>query len=183
VNVYKKWFACSLNAVNTPASYHANEFIPVDPKEDFLSAMWIYDVQMMKDIRRYDERTPQYEMVLTQLWPAMFWDLEAPAGGWPAAGIGGGILFDVPPQNASTYELHYYGVPEPLTTTAQVPLIPDAFSDMLIRWATKIGMVRDREWDAAYSMRKEWEADLLMTIQEGEFRFEFDFAGCWLDLD
>ena len=179
VNVYKKWWACS---TLSGASYHVNEFIPIDPKEDFLSAMWIYDIQMMKDIRRYDERTPQYEYVLTQLWPAMFWDLEAPKGGWPA-GIGGGILFDVPPQHASDYELHYYGVPEALTYVTQVPLIPDAFSDMIIRWATKIGMLRDREWDAAYAMRKEWEADLAMTIQDGEFRFEYDFAGLWLEED
>ncbi len=182
VNVYKKWFACSLNAVNAPASYHANEFIPIDPKEDFLSAMWIYDVQMMKDIRRYDERTPQYEMVLTQLWPAMFWDLEAPSGGWPA-GIGGGILFDLPPQNASTYELHYYGVPEPLTTVTQVPLVPDVFSELIIKWAIKTGMIRDREFDAAYALRKEWEADMQGAIQEGGLRFEYDFPALWVETE
>ena len=183
VNVYKKWFACSLNAVNSPASYHANEFIPVDPREDFLSAMWLYDVQMMKDIRRYDERTPQYEMVLTQLWPQMFWDLEGPAGGWPTAGIGGGILFDVPPQHASTYEMHYYGVPEALTTVGQYPLIPDAFVEPIVKWATKTGMLRDREWDGAYALRKEFEADMQTAIQDGGFRFEYDFPSLWVELD
>jgi hypothetical protein len=180
VNVYKKFFACSLN---TGAGYHTNEFIPVDPREDFLSALWIYDVQMQKDIRRYDERTPLYKMVLTQLWPAMFWDLETPQGSWYAGGIGGGIEFDVPPQNASTYELHYYGVPEALTTVGQYPLIPDVFCEMVIKWATKTGMLRDREWDGAYALRKEFEADMASAIQDGALRFEYDQGQLWIEED
>ena len=55
VNVYKKWWACSL--LSDPLLYHPGEFIPVDPKEDFGSVLWIYDVAMQKDIRRYDERS------------------------------------------------------------------------------------------------------------------------------
>jgi hypothetical protein len=180
VNVYKKWYACSLNS---GGSYHANEFIPVDPKEDFLSALWIYDVQMQKDIRRYDERTPLYKQVLTNLWPAMFWDLETPAGGWYAAGIGGGIEFDVPPVNGATYELHYYGLSEALVSSQQLILIPDQFSEMLIKWATKTGMLRDREWDAAYALRKEFEADMQTAIQDGAMRFEYDFPQLWIEQD
>ncbi len=183
VNVYKKWFACSLNAVNSPASYHTNEFIPVDPKEDFGSALWLYDVRMMKDIRRYDERTPLYKQVLTQLFPAMFWDLETPRGGWPAAGIGGGIEFDVAPSNGYAYELHYYGQAEALTSASQIPVVPDQFTEMVMKWAVKIGMLRDREFDAAYALRKEFEADLQTAAQEGIFRFEYDFAGLYVAED
>jgi hypothetical protein len=180
VNVYKKWFTCSLNS---GASYHTNEFIPVDPKEEFGSALWIYDTQMMKDIRRYDERTPLYKMVLTQLWPAMFWDLETPQGGWGASGIGGGIEFDVPPQNGSTYELHFYSQSEALTTVSQVPLIPEPFSEPIVKWATKIGMLRDREFDAAYALRKEFETDLQTAIQDGALRFEYDQGQLWIEED
>ena len=183
VNVYKKFFACSLNAITNPSLYHPNEFIPVDPKEDFGSALWIYDVQMQKDIRRYDERTPLYKQVLTNLWPAMFWDLETPSGGWYAAGIGGGIEFDVPPVHGATYELHYYGLSEALVTSAQLIRIPDQFSEMLVKWATKTGMLRDREWDAAYALRKEFEADMQTAVQDGAFRFEYDFPSLWIEQD
>jgi len=180
VNVYRKWFACSLL---TGANYHTNEFIPVDPKEDFGSAMWIYDVQMMKDIRRYDEKTPLYKMVLTQLWPAMFWDIETPSGGWGTAGIGGGIEFDVPPQNGSTYELHYYGLSEALVAASQMPLIPDQFTEMIVKWAVKMGMLRDREWDAGYALRKEFESDMQTAIQDGSLRFEFDSPSLYIEQD
>lgn len=180
VNVYKKWFACSLNS---GANYHTNEFIPVDPKEDFNAALWVYDLQMMRDLRRYDERTPLYMQVLTQLWPAMFWDLETPQGMWAAAGIGGGIEFDVPPMNGAVYELHYYGLSEALTTAAQLPLVPDQFSEMIVKWATKTGMLRDREWDGAYALRKEFEADMQTAIQDGAFRFEYDFPQLWIEQD
>jgi hypothetical protein len=183
VNVYKKWFPCSLNAINTPALYHAGEFIPVDPKEDFLSALWVYDIQMQKDIRRYDERTALYKQVLTQLYPAMFWDLETPSGGWGAAGIGGGIEFDVAPVNGLTWELHYYGLSESLTTIAQSPLIPDSFTEPLVKWATKVGMLRDREFDGAYALRKEFESDLQTAIQDGALRFEYDFPALWIESD
>jgi hypothetical protein len=182
VNVYKKWFPCSLNALTTPASYHAGEFIPIDPKEDFLSALWIYDIQQQKDIRRYDERTPLYKQVLTQLYPAMFWDLETPSGGW-AAGIGGGIEFDVAPVYGASYELHYYGLSEALTTAAQVPVIPDSFTEMIVKWAVKTGMLRDREWDGAYALRKEFEADMQGAIQDGGMRFEYDQAQLWIESD
>jgi hypothetical protein len=180
VNVYKKWFACSLNS---GANYHVGEFIPVDPKEDFLSALWVYDVQMQKDLRRYDERTPLYKNVLTQLFPAMYIDLETPSGGWGASGIGAGIEFDVAPVNGATFELHYYGVSEALTTASQVMLIPDVFSEMIIKWATKTGMLRDREWDGAYALRKEFEADMQGAIQDGAFRFEYDFPQIWVESD
>jgi hypothetical protein len=180
VNVYKKWWACSLLS---GAGYHTNEFIAVDPKEDFGSALWIYDVQQQKDIRRYDERTPLYKQVLTQLYPAMFWDLETPAGMWPAAGIGGGVEFDVAPVNSSTYELHYYGLSEALTTAGQLILIPDQFSEMLVKWATKTGMIRDREWDASYAIRKEFETDMQTAIQDGAMRFEYDQSGLWIESD
>ena len=183
VNVYKKWSACSLNAITTPALYHANEFIPVDPKEDFESALWIYDVQMQKDIRRYDERTPLYKQVLTQLYPAMFWDLETPSGMWGAAGIGGGIEFDVAPVGSLTFELHYYGLAEALTTVVQIPLVPEPFSEMIVKWATKTGMLRDREWDAAYALRKEFESDMQTIIMDGQLRFEYDFPSIWLEQD
>jgi len=179
-NVYKKWWACSLL---TGTNYHTNEFIPIDPKEDFLSALWIYDVQMQKDIRRYDERTPLYKQVLTQLYPAMFWDLETPSGGWPASGIGGGIEFDVAPVNGLTFELHYYGLSEALVSSQQMILIPDQFSEMLVKWATKTGMLRDREWDAAYALRKEFETDMQTAIQDGAFRFEYDFPQLWIEQD
>jgi hypothetical protein len=181
VNVYKKWSACSLNAVNSPSLYHPNEFIPVDPKEDFESALWIYDVQMQQDIRRYDERTPLYKQVLTQLYPAMFWDLDTPAGLWGAAGIGGGVEFDVAPVTSLTFEMHYYALAEALTTTAQVPLVPEPFSEMIVKWATKTGMLRDREWDAAYALRKEFEADMQTAIQDGALRFEYDFPSLWVE--
>jgi hypothetical protein len=180
VNVYKKWWACSLNS---GASYHANEFIPVDPKEDFGSALWLYDIQMQKDIRRYDERTPLYKQILAQLWPAMFWDLNGPAGGWGVSGIGGGIEFDVAPVNGLVYELHYYGLSEALVSSAQMILIPDQFSEMLIKWATKTGMLRDREWDGAYALRKEFEADMQTAIQDGALRFEYDFPQLWVESD
>lgn len=180
VNVYKKWWACSLNS---GASYHAGEFIPVDPKEDFLSALWIYDVAMQKDIRRYDERTPLYKQVLTQLFPAMFIDVETPQGGWGASGIGGGIEFDVAPLNGATFELHYYGLSEALTTTGQQIMVPDQFSEMLVKWATKTGMLRDREWDGAYALRKEFEADMQTVIQDGGFRFEYDQAQLYIEQD
>jgi len=180
VNIYKKWWACSLNS---GTGYHTNEFIPVDPKEDFASALWIYDVQMQKDIRRYDERTPLYKQVLTNLYPAMFWDLETPAGGWYASGIGGGIEFDVAPVNSMVFELHYYGLSEALLTTSQLPLVPDQFSEMIVKWATKTGMLRDREWDGAYALRKEFESDMQTAIQDGALRFEYDFPSLWIEED
>ena len=180
VNVYKKWFSCSLLS---GGNYHTNEFIPVDPKEDFGSVLWVYDVQMQKDIRRYDERTPLYKQVLTQLWPAMFWDIETPSGGWGIAGIGGGLEFDVAPVNGLTFELHYYGLSEALTTSAQMMLIPDQFSEMLIKWAVKTGMLRDREWDGAYALRKEFETDMATAIQDGAMRYEYDQAGLWIEAD
>ena len=183
VNVYKKWWACSLNAITTPASYHADEFIPVDPKEDFGSVLWVYDIQMQKDIRRWDEKTPLYKNVLTQLWPAMFVDIETPSGGWGAAGIGGGLEFEVAPVNGLTFELHYYGQSEALVTSQQMPLIPDQFSEMLIKWATKTGMLRDREWDGAYALRKEFESDMQTAIQDGALRFEYDQSGLWIETD
>ena len=138
---------------------------------------------MQKDIRRYDERTPLYQQVLTQLFPAMFWDAETPNAGWGASGIGGGIEFDVPPSNGYSFVLHYYGQSEALTSLAQTPLVPDAFSEMLVKWATKTGMLRDREWDGAYALRKEFEADMQGAIQEGAFRWEFDQAQLWIETD
>ena len=153
VNVYKKWFACSLNSdSNNPTLFHPNEFIPIDPKEDFLAALWIYDIQAMRDIKRYEEKAPLRKNVLTQVYPGMFWDLETPAGGWPAYGalpIGGGIEFDVAPTYGLTFELHYYGLNEALVSSSQMIMIPDQFSEMIVKWATKTGMLRDREWDAA----------------------------------
>ena len=181
VNIYKKFFACSL--LSDPLLYHTDEFIPVDPKEDFGSAMWIYDIQMQKDLRRYDERTPLYKQILTQLWPAMFWDLETPGGMWGVGGIGGGVEFDVAPVNGLTFELHYYGLSEELTTVSQKPLVPDMFSDPIIKWATKIGMLRDREFDGAYALRKEFETDMQTAIQDGALRFEYDFPSLWLSED
>jgi hypothetical protein len=178
VNVYKKWFACSLNS---GANYHTNEFIAVNPKEDFLSALWIYDIQSMRDIKRYEEKAPLRKNVLTQLYPGMFWDLETPAGGWPASGIGGGIEFDVAPTNGLTFELHYYGLNEALLTSSQQIMIPDQFSEMIIKWATKTGMLRDREWDGAYALRKEFETDMATAIQDGAFRFEYDLPYLWID--
>jgi hypothetical protein len=180
VNVYKKFWACSLNS---GASYHTDEFIPVDPKEDFGSVLWVYDIQMQKDIRRWDEKTPLYKNVLTQLWPAMFVDIETPSGGWGAAGIGGGLEFEVAPINGLTFELHYYGVSEALTTIGQYPLIPDVFCEPIIKWATKTGMLRDREFDGAYALRKEFESDMQTAIQDGALRFEYDQAGLWIETD
>jgi hypothetical protein len=178
VNVYKKWFSCSLNS---GANYHPNEFIAVDPKEDFLSALWIYDIQSMRDIKRYEEKAPLRKNVLTQLYPGMFWDLETPAGGWGVAGIGGGIEFDVAPTNGLTFELHYYGLNEALVASSQQIMIPDQCTEMLIKWATKTGMLRDREWDGAYALRKEFEADMQSMIQDGAFRFEYDQPYLWID--
>ena len=178
VNVFKKWFACSLNS---GANYHAGEFIPIDPKEDFLSAMWIYDIQAMRDIKRYEEKAPLRKNILTQMYPGMFWDLETPGGGWGTPGIGGGIEFDVAPTNGLTFELHYYGLNEALVSSAQQIMIPDQFSEMIIKWATKTGMLRDREWDGAYALRKEFETDMATAIQDGAMRFEYDQCYLWID--
>jgi hypothetical protein len=178
VNVYKKWWACSLNS---GANYHAGEFIAIDPKEDFLSALWIYDIQSMRDIKRYEEKAPLRKNVLTQIYPGMFWDLETPAGGWSASGIGGGIEFDVAPVNNLVFELHYYGLNEELKLADQKIMIPDQFSEMIIKWATKTGMLRDREWDAAYALRKEFETDMQTAIQDGAMRFEYDQPYLWID--
>jgi hypothetical protein len=188
VNVYKKWWACSLDS--SVSYYHTGEFIPIDPKEDFLSALWIYDIQSMRDIKRYEEKAPLRKNILTNMYPGMFWDLETPAGGWGAqatvgasvaGGIGGGIEFDVPPLNGLTYELHYYGLSEQLTSSSQMIMIPDQFTEMIIKWATKTGMLRDREWDAAYALRKEFEADMATAIQDGAMRFEYDNPYVWID--
>jgi hypothetical protein len=181
INVYKKWFACSLNS---GASFHPNEFIPIDPKEDFLSALWIYDIQSMRDIKRYEEKAPLRKNVLTQIYPGMFWECETPSGGWSSYGalqIGGGIEFDVAPVNGLTFELHYYGLNEALVASSQQIMIPDQFSEMIIKWATKTGMLRDREWDAAYALRKEFEADMQTAVQDGAFRFEYDNPYLWID--
>lgn len=178
VNVYKKWWACSKNSGST---YHADEFIPVDPKEDFLSALWIYDIKTQKDIRRYDERSPLYKQVLVQMYPGMFWDLETPAGGWGVAGVGGGVEFESAPVNGLAFEMHYYGLSEELKTSAQFIMIPDSFSEMIIKWATKTGLLRDREWDGAYAIRKEFETDMQTAIQDGGFRFEYDSPSLWID--
>jgi hypothetical protein len=178
VNVYKKWWACSLNS---GADYHDNEFIAVDPREDFLSALWIYDLQSMRDIKRYEEKAPLRKNVLTAIYPGMFWDLETPSGGWPASGIGGGIEFDVAPTNGLTFELHYYGVSEALTTASQQIMIPDSFASVIIKWATRIGMIRDREWDGQYALRKEFEYDIQSAVQDGAFRFEYDTPYLWID--
>ena len=183
VNIYKKFWACSLNTSNV----HPNEFIPVDPKEDFLSALWVYDIIMQKDIRRYDERTPLYKQVLNRLYPGMFFDLETPAGGWYDSGIAGGIEFDVAPVDGSggngggVFELHYYGLSELLTTAAQVPRVPDPFVDLIVLGASRVGMIRDREWDASYAMRKDIEAGMQTLIQDGALRFEYDFPSLWLE--
>ena len=188
VNVYKKWWACSLNS--SSSFYHPNEFIPIDPKEDFLSALWVYDIQNMRDIKRYEEKAPLRKNVLTQLYPGMIWELETPAGGWgtqaTAGGlapgsIGGGIEFDVAPTNGLTFELHYYGLNEALVSSSQMIMIPDQFSEMIVKWATKTGMLRDREWDAAYALRKEFEADMQTAIQDGALRFEYDTPYLWID--
>ena len=188
VNVYKKFFACSLNS--SSIFYHPNEFIPIDPKEDFLSALWIYDIQSMRDIKRYEEKAPLRKNVLTQIYPGMFWDLETPGGMWSAqatagglglSSIGGGIEFDVPPTNGLTFELHYYASGEQLTVLTHSPLIPEPFSEPICKWATKIGMLRDREWDGAYALRKEFESDLQTLIQDGALRFEYDLPYLWID--
>jgi hypothetical protein len=181
VNIYKKWFACSLNS---GPNFYGDEFIPIDPKEDFLSALWIYDIQSMRDIKRYEEKAPLRKNVLSNIYPGMFWDLETPAGGWPAYGalqIGGGIEFDVAPVNGLVFELHYYGLNEPLLSASQEIMIPDQFSEMIVKWATKTGMLRDREWDGAYALRKEFETDMQTAIQDGAFRFEYDLPYLWID--
>lgn len=178
VNVYKKWWACSLAS---GSGYHDNEFIPIDPREDFLSAMWIYDIQSMRDIKRYEEKAPLRKNVLTNMYPGMFWDLETPSGGWFTSGIGGGIEFDVAPVNGLTFELHYYGLSEALTSSSQQLMIPDQFSEMVIKWASKTGLLRDREWEAAYAVRKEFEADMQTAIQDGVMRFEYDMPYLWID--
>jgi hypothetical protein len=177
-NVYKKFWPCSRN---TGANYHIDEFIPIDPKEDFLSALWLYDIQSMRDIKRYEEKAPLRKNVLTQLFPGMFWDAETPGGGWYAAGIGGGIEFDVAPTNGLVFELHYYAQSEQLTAADQVILVPDQFSEMIVKWATKTGLIRDREWDAQYAIRKEFEADMATAIQDGALRFEYDLPYLWID--
>jgi hypothetical protein len=181
VNVYKKWWACSLNS---GADFHSGEFISIDPKEDFLAALWIYDIQSMRDIKRYEEKAPLRKNVLTNIYPGMFWEAEVPAGGWPAYGalqIGGGIEFDVAPVNGLTFELHYYGLNEQLVSADQEIAIPDQFCEMIIKWATKTGMLRDREWDAAYALRKEFETDMQTAVQDGAFRFEYDLPYLWID--
>ena len=187
VNVYKKWFACSLNS--NASFYHPNEFIPVDPKEDFLSALWIYDIQSMRDIKRYEEKAPLRKNILTQIYPGMFWECETPSGGWRSqatvgglnpGSIGGGIEFDVPPVHGLTFELHYYGLNEQLVSSSQSIMIPDQFTEMIIKWATKTGMLRDREWDGAYALRKEFETDMQTAVQDGAFRFEYDLPYLWI---
>lgn len=178
VNLYKKWFACSLLS---GTGYHDNEFIPIDPREDFLSTMWIYDIQSMRDIKRYDERSPLRKSVLTNVYPGMMWDLETPGGGWWTAGIGGGIEFDMAPVNGLSFEMHYYGVSEALTALTQVPLVPDMFCEMIVKWATRTGLIRDREWDANYALRKEFETDMQMAIQDGALRFEYDLPYLWIE--
>jgi len=188
VNIYKKWWACSLN--NNSSYYHPNEFISIDPKEDFLSAMWIFDIQSMRDIKRYEEKAPLRKNILANMYPGMFWDLETPAGGWGSqatsgglapGSIGGGIEFDVAPINGLTYELHYYGLNEALVSSNQQIMIPDQFTEMLVKWATKTGMLRDREWDAAYALRKEFETDMATAVQDGAMRFEYDLPYLWID--
>ena len=185
VNIYKKWFACSLNNnTNNPTMFHPNEFIPIDPKEDFLSALWIYDIQSMRDIKRYEEKAPLRKNVLTNIYPGMFWELETPSGGWPSYGalqIGGGVEFDVSPVNGLVFELHYYGLSEALASATQQIMIPDQFSEMIVKWATKTGMLRDREWDAAYALRKEFETDMQTAVQDGAFRFEYDLPYLFID--
>lgn len=111
----------------------------------------------------------------------MFWDVETPGGGWFASGIGGGIEFDVAPVNGLSFELHYYGQSEELTTASQEILIPDQFSEMIVKWASKTGLLRDREWDAAYALRKEFETDMQTAIQDGAMRFEYDLPYIWID--
>ena len=113
----------------------------------------------------------------------MFIDIETPSGGWGVVGIGGGIEFDVAPVNGATFELHYYGLSEAMTTASQKPLVPDQFSEMIVKWATKTGMLRDREWDGAYALRKEFETDMQTAIQDGALRFEYDFPSLWLSED
>jgi hypothetical protein len=185
VNVYKKFFACSLNnSTSNPTLFHPGEFIPVDPKEDFLSAMWIYDIQSMRDVKRYEEKAPLRKNVLSNIYPGMFWECETPSGGWPAynaLSIGGGVEFDVAPVHGLSFELHYYGLNEALVSSAQQIMIPDQFSEMLIKWATKTGLLRDREWDGAYALRKEFETDMATAIQDGALRFEYDTPYLWIE--
>jgi hypothetical protein len=178
VNIYKKFWACSLNS---GAGFHTGEFIASDPAEDFASALWIYDIQSMRDIKRYEEKAPLRKSILVPMYPGMFWDVETPVGGWYTAGINKGIEFDVPPANGLTYEIHYYGMPEALTTLTQIPLVPESFVEMIIKWATKTGMIRDREWEAQYALRKEFEADMATAIQDGALRFEYDTPFLWVE--
>ena len=42
-------------------------------------------------------------------------------------------------------------------------------------------MLRDREWDGAYALRKEFEADMQTAVQDGAFRFEYDLPYLWID--
>jgi len=103
VNVYKKFWACS---INSGANFHTGEFISSDPAEDFASALWIYDIQSMRDIKRYEEKAPLRKSILTPMYPGMFWEVETPVGGWYTAGINKGIEFDTPPSHGLTYEIH-----------------------------------------------------------------------------
>jgi hypothetical protein len=177
VNVFKKFFACSLNS---GAEFHTGEFIPSDPHEDFGSVLWIYDMQSMRDIKRYDQRSPLRKSVLAPSYPGMFWDIETPSGGWYTDGIAKGIEFDLPPANGLTFEVHYYGMPEELTALAQIPSVSDVFVEMIIKWATKTGLIRDREWEAQYAIRKEFEADMQAAVQDGAFRFEYAEPYLWI---
>jgi len=177
VNVYKKFWACSLNS---GANFHTGEFIASSPAEDFASALWIYDIQSMRDIKRYEEKAPLRKATLGQMYPSMFWDIETPVGGWYTSGINKGIEFDAPPVDGLTFEIHYYGLPEALTALDQVPAVSDVFVEMIIKWATKTGLIRDREWEAQYAIRKEFEADMATAIQDGALRFEYDAPYLWL---
>jgi hypothetical protein len=158
--LYKRWFKFIPSG-----EPFATENIAISPRTQLLSPLMIKDIYDEREIKR-DDRTSSQAGDLTE-------------NGDPTTYIlyGNRLWFNYAPDEVRQYVLEYLRIPPDLTTASQEPDVPEMFQDAIVDWATRYGLKRDQDFQAAYSLKRDVEDAMMMIIDSYEMSTERMDAG------
>jgi hypothetical protein len=86
-----------------------------------------------------------------------------------------GILFDVAPETARTYELHVTRLPTTVAQQTDVLEMPDTFCQAIVLRATWWGFRRMQDFNAAYATKREFEEMMMRMASSRSLNEEPDY--------
>ena len=152
--VYKNFFKV-LDIGSTEASYG----IAVD-KGRYLASTSILDLKRERALNK-KVRDEKFATLITDSGDPYVW--------WEQ---GQRVYFDRAVDESRWFEFRYMETPESLTTYDQEPQIPEIWHEAIILWVRWYYFLGERETEAAYGARRDFENHMETTKMQWDFRME-----------